>query len=256
MKKVARLRFDRLARTYDLGNTLMSFGLDAGWRRKSIALLGLSAGDRVLDVCGGTASLARLAARRAGRAGRAVVCDISPEMIRAGKRRTNISPDAAPVDFILGDAENLGFADGSFDAVTMGFGARSLSSLAASFREAFRVLKPGGRVMILEFGLPPGRVFRTLYRFYSDWIMPWESRLVHGRASAVRFLVKSIRAFPPPEAVIRILGEAGFDGARFVRVTGGIAVIYLGLKPGAAAVPREPSDRRAQAIIREGHAAT
>jgi demethylmenaquinone methyltransferase/2-methoxy-6-polyprenyl-1,4-benzoquinol methylase len=229
--RLVQEQFTPIARTYDLADSLLSFGLDSRWRRRAIDLLGLHRGDRVLDACGGTAGLARLAARRVGTDGQVIVLDLNRPMMEVGKRR--VATDAGPnvVSFVQGDAEDVKFPDGSFDAVTIGFGLRNLAHPRNGLGEFLRLLKPGGQLMILEFSLPVHPVLRGLYHLYSFYWMPFAGRLICGTGTSFRYLAQSIRVFPSPEELADQLRTSGFTEVRFERFTNGIAVAYLGVKP-------------------------
>ena len=231
-RRLVRDQFSPIAATYDLADTLLSFGQDARWRRIAVGLLGLRNGDSVLDACGGTAGLARLSARRVGPAGRVVVYDFNRPMIEKGRRRVAADTRPGLISFVLGDAEEVSFPDGSFDAVTIGFGLRNLVRPERGLGEFFRVLRPGGQLMILEFSLPVNRILRALYQWYSFYWMPLAGRLVCGTGASFRYLAESIRVFPGPDELARKIREAGFTGVRFRRLTNGIAVAYLAAKPG------------------------
>ncbi|HVP90976.1 MAG TPA: class I SAM-dependent methyltransferase [Terriglobales bacterium] len=229
--RLVQEQFDPIARTYDLADTVLSFGLDSRWRRRSIRLLGLEAGDEVLDVCGGTAGLARLAARGVGPGGRVVVYDLNRAMMKEGRRRLAATKAAGRVSFVLGDAESIAFPDASFDAVTIGFGLRNLTDPEKGLAEFFRVLRPGGKLMVLEFSLPANLLIRGLYHLYSFRWMPFAGRLVCGTGASFRYLAESIRVFPAPAELAERMRRAGFAGVRFLRLTNGIAVVHLGIKP-------------------------
>ena len=192
--------------------------------------MGLKEGDRVLDVCGGTADLALLAAKRIGPAGRVVVYDINRAMMQAGRPKVAQADLAAQIAFLQGDAEHLSCPDASFDAAMVGFGIRNLTHPELGFKEMHRVLKPGGRLMCLEFSQPATAWFRRLYDFYSFYLMPLMGRIFVGSWQAYTYLPESIRMFAHPEEVSATLEGLGFTQVRFRRLTNGIAVIHLGVK--------------------------
>lgn len=230
-KRLVRALFDPIAATYDLADTILSAGLDACWRRKAVVLLGLRGGQRVLDVCGGTAGLAVLAARETAPGGLALVYDFNAAMMAVGRAGVRRARRPGRVLFVRGDAEDLGFPAGVFDAVTVGFGLRNLALPEQGLREMHRVLKPGGILMILEFSLPRHAFARRLYHFYSFTAMPFLAGLICGTSDPFRYLAESIRLFPPPEEVASMIARAGFFDVSFRRLTGGIAAIYLARKP-------------------------
>jgi demethylmenaquinone methyltransferase / 2-methoxy-6-polyprenyl-1,4-benzoquinol methylase len=235
-KRLVQQQFDPIARTYDLADTLLSFGLDSRWRIKAIGLLGLETGDLVLDACGGTAGLAKLAARQAGPRGRVLVYDFNRPMMEAGKKMLKAAPATngqSSISFVQGDAEELSFSGGMFDAVTIGFGLRNLAHPEKGLKEFFRVLKPGGKLMVLEFSLPVNPVLRRLYHFYSFRWMPLAGKLVCGTSAPFRYLAESIRVYPSAEEIAGKLRNSDFTDVRFHRLCDGIAVVHLGLKPAA-----------------------
>ena len=229
-RRLVSEQFDAIAENYDRADTVLSAGRDARWRRKALACLRLDPGETVLDVCGGTGGLALLAAAKTGPEGRVIVFDFNREMMKRGRARVERSPFGREIAFLQGDAESLAVADGSVDAVTVGFGLRNFVSPAAGLGEIYRVLRHGGRLLVLEFSVPRRRLLRLLYHFYSFRIMPLIARLICGTGEPHRYLAESIRVFPPPESVVAMIGEAGFSGAAFRRLTGGIAVIYTATK--------------------------
>jgi demethylmenaquinone methyltransferase/2-methoxy-6-polyprenyl-1,4-benzoquinol methylase len=224
--------FDLVAPYYDFMNNLLSFGIQNAWKRQAIRMLGLNPGDRVLDVCGGTGDLALLAARRTGPEGRVVVYDLNRSMLAAGLAKLAASEQSDAVCCVQGDAECIAFADGTFDAALVGFGIRNLTHLEKGFREMHRVLKPGGRFLCLEFSKPVNPVFRALYDLYSFYIMPLAGRLVVGNRQGYACLPQTIRLFPLPDELARILEKIGFTKVVFRRMTNGIAVAHTGTKSG------------------------
>jgi demethylmenaquinone methyltransferase/2-methoxy-6-polyprenyl-1,4-benzoquinol methylase len=228
--KVVQQHFTSIARRYDLMNSILSFGLHRLWKRTAVKTLKLKEGDRIIDVCGGTGDLALLAARTIGHAGRVVVYDMNRAMLEAGRPKAVRAPFGETISWVQGDAENLSCADQSFDAAMVGFGVRNLTHLEKGLREMHRVLKPGGKLMCLEFSKPPALWFRLLYDLYSYTIMPLAGMIFAGSREAYTYLFESIRMFPSPEALASLLEEIAFSQVTYHKLTNGIAVIHLGMK--------------------------
>lgn len=221
--------FAAIAARYDFLNSLLSLGLHRLWKRKAVAALGPAPGERVLDLCGGTGDLARLAATEVGPGGRVVLCDFSRPMIEAGLKLPRPSP-AAPILAVQGDAEALPFAPGCFNAALVGFGLRNLTHMEQGLAELHRVLKAKGRLLCLEFSLPKAPWFRPLYDLYSFGWMPLAGGLLAGNGAAYRHLAESIRRFPPPGEVAALLEGVGFTSVTHRPLTLGIVTIYQGVK--------------------------
>jgi demethylmenaquinone methyltransferase / 2-methoxy-6-polyprenyl-1,4-benzoquinol methylase len=229
--RLVHQHFNTVARKYDLLNSLLSFGMHHLWKQAAVRMMHLKPGDRVLDVCGGTADLAIRAARIIGSTGKVIVYDINWAMIAAGWPKVANSTLSPRIGYIHGDAEHLSCPDASFDAVMVGFGIRNLTRPEVGFEEMFRVLKPGGTLMCLEFSKPKTAWFRRLYDFYSFYIMPAVGKIMVGSWEAYTYLPESIRMFSQPEELTASLEKIGFTQIRYRRLTNGIAVIHLGVKP-------------------------
>ena len=222
--------FNSVAQHYDFMNTLLSFGIHYAWKRTAVRMLKLAPGDRVLDVCGGTGDLAILAARAIGPTGQVAIYDINRAMIKAGFHKVVDTKIETRLWHVQGNAECISFPDGHFDAAMVGFGIRNVTHMKKGFEEMYRVLKPGGKLMCLEFSKPTWPVFRWLYDFYSFYIMPFLGELLVGSKKAYTHLPESIRMFPLPNELSKLLKNIGFSQITYRRLTNGIAVIHLAFK--------------------------
>ena len=222
--------FNTVADKYDFMNTLLSFGIHHLWKRKSIRMMDLKQGDKIVDICGGTGDLSLLAARRIGSSGRVVLLDMNRAMMERGRPKVAGSPFAENIFFVQGDAEQVALGNECFDALTVGFGIRNLTHLEQGLREMHRILKPGGKLMCLEFSKPTMPLFRWLYDFYSFRIMPVLGQLIAGSKDAYTYLPESIRLFPSPPELSRMIENEGFSDVVFKRLTNGIAVIHMAVK--------------------------
>lgn len=228
--RVVQRHFSAIAARYDLANDILSLGLQRAWKRLAVRMLGLRRGEVVLDVCGGTADLARLAVAAMEGTGRALVYDFNREMLAVGRNKARGSPLAAHLTWIQGDAEELSLKTGSVDAAIVGFGVRNLSHWERGFQEMHRVLKPGGRLVCLEFSQPPARWFRLLYDLYSFTCIPLVGKLLAGSWEAYSYLAASIRAFPSPGELVKVLEGLGFAQVACRPLTQGIAFLHEGIK--------------------------
>lgn len=218
--------FTRVATRYDLMNDLMSGGLHRLWKSELLAWLAppkSAVPYALIDVAGGTGDIAFRFLEQAGKGGSAVVCDISAEMIEAGRACAN---GEGKLTFVQGNAESLPFADKSFDAYTIAFGMRNLTLIDLALTEAYRVLKPGGRFLCLEFSSVEVPLLDRLYDAYSFGAIPVLGGLVAGDSGAYRYLVESIRRFPDQKSFTGLIEDAGFERARYRNLTGGIAAIH------------------------------
>ncbi|MBA3231534.1 MAG: bifunctional demethylmenaquinone methyltransferase/2-methoxy-6-polyprenyl-1,4-benzoquinol methylase UbiE [Acidobacteria bacterium] len=218
--------FDSIAPRYDLLNRVLSAGLDRRWRNQAIDALGLSSGARVLDLCTGTADLALAATKRISGA-RVLGVDFSSEMLRRGLAKVRAGEHARAIQLVRGDASCIPAADGSVDAVTIGFGIRNVAEPGRALEEIARVLRSGGRLAILEFGEPRIPGVRTLYRWYFRYLLPLIGRLVSKHQSAYSYLPASVGAFPPPAEFARRIAAAGFSQVQAVPLTFGIVYLYV-----------------------------
>jgi demethylmenaquinone methyltransferase/2-methoxy-6-polyprenyl-1,4-benzoquinol methylase len=225
-----RKHFNTVAEKYDLMNTLLSFGIHHLWKRTAVRMMALNPGDRILDVCGGTGDLAILAARNAGASGRVIVYDINRAMIEVGRHKINGSLPGKCVWFVQGDAEHLPFPDGYFDAALVGFGIRNVTHMDLGFKEMCRILKPGGKMMCLEFSKPTAPLFRWLYDLYSFHFMPLLGGIVTGSHKAYMHLTESIRTFVLPDKLAGMIEQAGFSRIIIRKLTNGIAIIHMATK--------------------------
>ena len=222
--------FNSVARKYDMMNTFLSFGIHHVWKRKAVRMLGLNSGDRILDVCGGTGDLAIHAARAVDLVGHVTLYDFSGAMINAGRLKNNNSSIRKRVQYIQGDAQQISFQDEIFDAAMVGFGIRNVIDMKKGFKEMYRVLKPGGKMMCLEFSKPALPLFRLLYDYYSFYIIPFLGKSITGSQQAYIHLPESIRTFPSPDELSDILKNIGFFHVTHRKLTNGIAVIHLARK--------------------------
>lgn len=218
--------FSRIAPRYDAFNLVSSFGLDRAWRRAAVRMAGITPTSEVLDLAAGTGDLT-LALARHGRPASVLSTDFVEEMLEVGKRKAARYAGPTRISFAQADAQALPFADASFDVVTIAFGVRNLPDRAANFREVKRVLRPGGRYVILEFTTPPWAPFRAVYHAYLRWAIPVLGALIAGDRASFEYLNASIRAFPDQRALARELEEAGFSRVRWRNLTGGIVAVHV-----------------------------
>lgn len=223
--------FRSVARRYDLMNDLMSGGLHRAWKAAMIAKLNPPRGEaafRLLDLAGGTGDVAFRAAQAAGTGFRAIVCDINANMLQVGRERATRKHLDDRVSFIDGNAEQLSFADRSFDACTIAFGIRNVPRIDVALGEIYRVLKPGGRLLCLEFSSVDLPGLDRLYELYSFNVIPGLGRMVTGDAESYRYLVESIRRFPRPAAFADMMREAKFARLTWDVMSGGIVALHSG----------------------------
>jgi len=228
-KEPARIAgmFDAIAARYDLLNRVLSGGLDQRWRARAVKALRLQPTETVLDLCTGTADVALAAVPAAGRV---IGVDFSHEMLRLGLDKIRSRGLGRQITLARGDAMRLPLGSASVDAAVISFGIRNVQEPDVALQELVRVLRPGGRLAILEFGLPTSRPFRALYLWYSSRLLPAVGRLISRHASAYEYLPESVSRFPPPEAFGRLLQANGFPHVEIVPLTLGIVYLYIARK--------------------------
>ena len=219
--------FDSVATRYDLMNDLMSAGLHRLWKRHAVEQAAVRPGDRVLDLAGGTGDLAIRLAEKVGPAGHVVLADINAAMLAAGRRRVVDAGIAGNLSIAQVDAECLPFADASFDCVTIAFGLRNVTDKAAALASMYRVLKPGGKVVILEFSAPADAL-KPAYDLYSFRVLPLIGRIVARDEDSYRYLAESIRMHPDQETLLAMLRDAGFERCRYRNLAAGIVALHTG----------------------------
>jgi demethylmenaquinone methyltransferase / 2-methoxy-6-polyprenyl-1,4-benzoquinol methylase len=223
--------FDAIAGRYDLLNTVLSGGLDRYWRRRAIRSLRLTGRERLLDVCTGTADVAMVAARRAQGAARVVGVDFSGAMLAHGVEKVRRARLADRIQLVRGDAMNLPAAGESVDAVTIAFGIRNVQRAEVACAELRRVLKPGGRLAILEFGLPVIPAVRPLYLWYFNHVLPRIGRALSRHDAAYTYLPESVGTFQFGEAFAQLLRDAGFSQVKARPLALGIVYLYEAIRP-------------------------
>jgi len=231
-EKAAQVRevFDSVAPRYDLMNDLMSLGAHRLWKRRAVALAGVRRGQRVLDLAAGTGDLSERFAGLVGREGAVVSTDINAAMLGRGRNRLMDLGIAGNIHYAQANAEALPFPANRFDCISIGFGLRNVTHKQSALEEMFRVLRPGGRALILEFSHPASLPLRKAYDLYSFSILPALGRLVAGDADSYRYLAESIRMHPNQETLRAMMEEAGFERCEFFDLSGGIVAIHRGYK--------------------------
>jgi demethylmenaquinone methyltransferase / 2-methoxy-6-polyprenyl-1,4-benzoquinol methylase len=230
--KAARVRsvFESVAGRYDIMNDLMSFGAHRLWKRFALSLTGLRPGQFALDVAGGTGDLAAGMLRQVGKTGHVVLSDVNPAMLEIGRDRLLDSGHVGNVECMVADAERLPFEDNAFHCVTIGFGLRNVTDKAAALRSMYRVLKPGGQLLVLEFSTPVAPGLKPVYDAYSFNVLPLLGRLVARDADSYRYLAESIRMHPDQETLLGMMRDAGFAQSRYHNLSGGIVAVHRGYK--------------------------
>ncbi len=222
--------FHSVAASYDVMNDLMSLGVHRIWKRIAVSHCSLRPGDRVLDLAGGTGDLAALMAPQVGDAGQVVLADINASMLQHGRSRLIDKGLVHNVRYVQADAEALPFPDNHFSHITIAFGLRNVTQKERALQAMYRVLKPGGRVLVLEFSKPVLPALSKIYDVYSFSVLPVMGRLVAKDEASYRYLAESIRMHPDQDTLLRMMEAQGFEGCRYFNLTGGIVALHEGFK--------------------------
>ena len=223
--------FHSVASKYDVMNDLMSMGIHRIWKRFTIELSGVRAGHKVLDIAGGTGDLAYRFSKLVGKEGHVILADINASMLNVGRDRLTDRGVADNIDYVQANAECLPFPDNYFDCITIAFGLRNVTDKDKALRSMLRVLKPGGRCLVLEFSKPSNPVLTKIYDTYSFSILPFVGKLVTGDGDSYKYLAESIRMHPDQQTMKEMMDDAGFEETEFYNLTGGIVALHKGIKP-------------------------
>jgi demethylmenaquinone methyltransferase/2-methoxy-6-polyprenyl-1,4-benzoquinol methylase len=228
-KKVGEV-FHSVAQKYDVMNDLMSLGIHRLWKHFSISISGVRTGHVVLDLAGGSGDLTRLLSERVGETGRVYLADINAAMLAVGRNRLIDAGFLNNIRFVQANAECLPFADNHFDCVTMAFGLRNVTNKHAALESMFRVIKPGGKVMILEFSTPTVSFLKPVYDWYSFQLLPRLGQWIAGDAASYQYLAESIRMHPPQDELKSMIEKVGFEDCYYHNLTGGIVALHIAHK--------------------------
>ena len=223
--------FHSVAAKYDVMNDLMSGGVHRLWKRFTIELSGVRTGQKVLDIAGGTGDLTAKFSRLVGPTGEVVLADINDSMLKVGRDKLLDSGVCGNVVFTQADAQYLPFPDNTFDCITIAFGLRNVTDKNLALRSMLRVLKPGGRLLVLEFSKPTNPLVEKFYDFYSFNVLPKMGQLVANDADSYQYLAESIRMHPDQETLKGMMNDAGFVNTKFYNMTSGIVALHRGFKP-------------------------
>ena len=222
--------FDSVASRYDLMNDLMSGGIHRLWKRFTIELSAARPGQTVLDIAGGTGDLAARFSRLVGPEGKVILADINAAMLEVGRDRLIDKGATGNIEVVQADAQALPFEDNSIDCITIAFGLRNVTNKDMALRSMLRVLRPGGRLLVLEFSKPTSPLLGKVYDQYSFQILPAMGRLIAQDADSYRYLAESIRKHPDQETLLDMMRDAGFTECQYHNMTGGIVAVHRGLK--------------------------
>ena len=222
--------FHSVADKYDLMNDLMSFGIHRLWKRFTIDCAGVRPGQKILDLAGGTGDLTAKFSRLVGDTGEVVLADINDSMLKVGREKLRNKGLVSNIRYVQANAENLPFPDNYFDLITIGFGLRNVTHKDKALASMYRALKPGGRLLVLEFSKPTNAVMSKLYDFYSFKVLPKMGQLVAKDSDSYQYLAESIRMHPDQEALIKMMEQVGFDKVEYFNLTLGVVALHRGFK--------------------------
>ena len=223
--------FHSVAAKYDLMNDLMSAGIHRIWKRFTIELSGVRPGHQVLDIAGGTGDLAAKFSKIVGPQGRVVLADINESMLKVGRDKLTDLGIVGNIEYALANAECLPFQDNTFDCITIAFGLRNVTDKESALRSILRVLKPGGRLLVLEFSKPGNELLSKAYDSYSFKLLPLMGKLIANDEDSYRYLAESIRMHPDQETLKEMMFDAGFIRCEYHNMTGGVVAVHKGIKP-------------------------
>ena len=222
--------FSSVASKYDVMNDVMSFGIHRIWKKIALTHTGLQKGQMALDVAGGTGDLTYYLSQQVGPSGKVIISDINPDMLEQGRQRLIDKGVAGNVEFVEANAEELPFEDNQFHCITIAFGLRNVTNQAKALASMYRVLKPGGRLLVLEFSKPVVPGLNKIYDFYSFNILPKMGQLIANDSESYQYLAESIRMHPDQETLKALMQDAGFERCSFHNMTGGIVALHKGFK--------------------------
>jgi demethylmenaquinone methyltransferase/2-methoxy-6-polyprenyl-1,4-benzoquinol methylase len=222
--------FDSVAAKYDVMNDLMSMGIHRLWKRYTIDCSGVRAGHHVLDLAGGTGDLTAKFSRLVGEKGKVVLADINGAMLKVGRDKLRDMGIVGNVDYVQANAEALPFPDNSFDLITIAFGLRNVTDKDKALASMYRILKPGGRLLVLEFSKPEQEILSKVYDFYSFHVLPKMGKIVANDSESYQYLAESIRMHPDQETLKSMMEQAGFEQTTYTNLTGGVVALHRGFK--------------------------
>ncbi|MEH6448369.1 MAG: bifunctional demethylmenaquinone methyltransferase/2-methoxy-6-polyprenyl-1,4-benzoquinol methylase UbiE [Oleispira sp.] len=222
--------FHSVAAKYDVMNDLMSFGVHRLWKRFTIDMSGVRPGNKVLDLAGGTGDLTKKFSKIVGPSGKVVLADINSSMLEVGRERLTNQGYVGNIEYVQANAQYLPFEDNTFDAITIAFGLRNVTDKDEALRSMFRVLKPGGRLLVLEFSQTKNPLLKKAYDLYSFTALPFMGKLVTNDSESYKYLAESIRMHPDQETLKGMMEDAGFNRVSYHNMTGGMVALHRGIK--------------------------